>query len=349
MGVISGNPLRSDVFFWYFSGAIRTNMFRKFRRLFYTCFSMLIFLFGGALKAQSDYSWWNQQQNWNGITSWVDYMIMSPYYMGPNALPVPFQEKGKVGSEAYLRIYSDSYHQPGGNTQDLGGRLYIPFYKNVVALEMWGIIQEHYTMSEALAVEDRARHQHPEGFAAGDVYFATVIALPLPKHFPEMALRIGLRTASGNHLYDARYTDTPGYFFDLSAGKDLRINLHSFIRIYGMFGFYSWQTNLSSYHQDDAELYGIGMDYTFGKNTIGTRLAGYHGYVGNHALVIINQQKPVPFNDRPVVLRLEYTHKWRWFQAGLRYQDGLNDFQSQGWRLWMSYAFPAIKINRDGG
>ena len=318
----------------------------KIRRLFYVSFFVFVSLCGEGLKAQSDYTWWNQQQNWNGVTSWVDYMIMSPYYMGPNALPVPFQEKGKVGSEAYFRIYSDYYNQPGGNTQDLGGKLYLPFYRNVVALEIWGIAQEHYTMSEALAIKDRARHRHPEGFAAGDVYFATVIALPLPENFPDVALRIGLRTASGNHLYDARYTDTPGYFFDLSAGKDFHFSKYSFIRIYGMLGFYSWQTNLSTYHQDDAELYGLGMDYTFRKNTLSADLAGYHGYVGNHKLIIINELTPVPFKDRPMVLRLEYTHKWKSIQAGLRYQDGLNDFSSQGLRLWVSYSFQMIKMRK---
>ena len=318
----------------------------KIQHLFYGFLFAFLTLFGKELQAQTDYSWWNTQQNWNGFTSWVDYMILSPYYLGPNALPVPFSEKGEVGAKAYFRIYSDWYHQAGGDTQDLGGKLYLPLVKNAVAFEMWGIFQEHYSMSETLAVENRARHQHPRGFAVGDVYFATVVALPLPENFPDVALRIGLRTASGNRLYEARYTDTPGYFFDLSAGKNLDLKQNSFIRFHAMLGFYSWQTNLSTYHQDDAFLYGAGMDYSFGKNTLSASLAGYSGYLGKRKTIIINELKPIPFNDRPMVFRVGYSHEWQSIQAGLRYQYGLYDFKDQSIRLWIGYSFPIIKMGK---
>ena len=284
-----------------------------------------------------DYSWWNTHQNWDGVTTWDNYMIFSPAYFGPNALPVPFSEKGKVQNRIFIRFYTDAHFHPGDKTQDVGGRLYVPVINGVIAVEAWGIIQEHYQMTEEEAIKRRIRNQKAGGFAVGDAYFATVFNILKNRKFPDMAFRIGLRTASGGKLDDARYTDAPGYFFDLSLGKDLDMGMKNHIRLYGMLGFYSWQTNLPNNRQDDAVLYGLGTDFHFGKNMLGVSMSGYSGYFGNRTLIIINPKKPVVFKDRPLVLRLKYTHWLGNWKLGVRYQSGLHDFQYQTVRLEISY------------
>ena len=284
-----------------------------------------------------DYSWWNQHQNWDGITAWDNYMIYSPDYLGPNALPVPFSEKGRVQNSPFIRFYADTYFHPGDKTQDIGGRLYVPIVNGVIAVEVWGIIQEHYQMTEEEAVKRRVRNQKAGGFAVGDAYFATVFNILKNRKFPDMAFRIGLRTASGGKLVDARYTDSPGYFFDLSLGKNLVLRTKNHVRLYGMLGFYSWQTNLTNNQQDDAILYGLGADFHLNKSMLGISLNGYSGYFGNDTLLIINPKKPVAFNDRPLVLRARFEQWLGNWKLGVRYQAGLHDFQYQSVRLEISY------------
>ncbi len=295
-----------------------------------------------------DYSWWNTHQQWDGVTAWNSYMIYSPSYFGPNALPVPFSEKGEVQNRIFIRFYADAHFHPGDKTQDIGGRLYVPVVNGVIALEAWGVLQEHYQMTEEEAIRRRVRNQKAGGYAVGDAYFAAVVNLLKGRKFPDMAFRIGLRTASGGKLEDARYTDSPGYFFDLSLGKNLPIGTRNHIRLHGMLGFYSWQTNLTNNQQDDAVLYGFGADFHLHKSILGLSMDGYSGYFGTDTLIIINPDKPVAFNDRPLVLRASFEHWLGNWKLGVRYQSGLHDFQYQTVRLEISYYLPEdfLKFNK---
>jgi len=299
----------------------------------------VIMFSAGSGQAQSDDAWWNQQQNWDGVTSWVSYMIYSPAYMGPNALPVPFSEKGIVGDRAYVRVYSDYYHQQGDVTYDGGIKLYVPVVPGKIAVEGWGVAMEHYRISESLSVERRARHQNPEGIASGDAYFATVISILKDKPL-DVALRIGLRTASGGKLSDARYTDAPGYFFDVSAGKQWFLSGKQSLRIHAMLGFYSWQTNMPDRRQDDAELFGVGVDYQVGTFKMETSVDGYSGYLGNKPIYIIDQSSPLAFRDRPIVFRFGISKTFHQWEAGMRYQAGLQDFEYKSVRVWIGYYLP---------
>ncbi len=68
-------------------------------------------------------------------------------------------------------------------------------------------------------LERRVRYLDGKGTANGDFYFSTIIQLLKKEKLPEVALRMACRTASGNNLGSARYTDAPGYFLDISLGK----------------------------------------------------------------------------------------------------------------------------------
>jgi hypothetical protein len=82
----------------------------------------------------------------------------------------------------------------------------------------------------------------------------------------------------------ARYTDAPGYHFDFSFGKFLSTDKKWKLAV--MAGFYVWQLNTSG--QDDAVLYGGGLEYNDKSWQYRLHCRGYSGYRNN--------------GDRPVIL-----------------------------------------------
>lgn len=290
--------------------------------------AIAFFMAVNGLRGQENFSWWNARQNWDGVTHWSNYMIFSPYYFGPNALNVPFMEKGKVGDRGEFSTYGDLWFSKGDRTQDVGSHLYLPVVSGLIALEAWGVDAEHYAIDTDRAIERRVRHEHAGGMTVGDIYFGAVLALVRNRKGPDVAFRFVLRTASGGALYDARYTDAPGYYFDLSAGKDFRLgtNKKNYFRVYGMLGFYSWQMNLNLYRQDDAVLFGVGGDFHLNHHVFTAGIAGYWGYLGKTEMVIVNPLKPVPYRDQPVVWRISWmVHRDRW-KLGLQLQGGIHDY-----------------------
>ncbi len=289
--------------------------------------------------SQDDATWWNETHHWDGITSWTQYIIYSPYYTGPNALPVPFSQKGRVKDRFELRMDLESHISKGDKTQDVFFDCYIPLVKSIIALEFYGVPVEHYKMDEPTVIERRVRNRSGEGFATGDIYFSTIIQVIKNQRIPDIALRMACKTASGSQLSDARNTDAPGYFFDLSLGKDVMFTdkfIHR-IRIHGMIGFYSWQMNLPENRQNDAILFGAGLDLNFSRFYLNNSLDGYLGYFGNELVIVGDKEEPVSFRDRPIVYRLDIMKQTDHFDFGLGYQVGLNDFIYQSFKASLIY------------
>jgi hypothetical protein len=291
--------------------------------------------------SQDDATWWNETHHWDGITSWTQYIIYSPYYMGPNALPVPFSQKGRVKNQLELRMDLESHFSKGDKTQDVFLECYLPLVKNKIALEFYGTPFEHYNMDEHAVIERRARNRSGDGFATGDFYFSTIIQVIKNKKMPDVSLRMACKTASGSKLSDARNTDAPGYFFDLSLGKDVLLTdkfIHK-IRIHGMIGFYSWQMNLPENRQNDAILFGAGLDLQFPGFYLNNSLDGYFGYFGNELVIVGDKEELMPFRDRPIVYRLDLLKQTDHFDFGLGYQLGLSDFIYQSFKVSLVYHF----------
>jgi hypothetical protein len=63
-------------------------------------FTFLLFFFVTCtlcpLTAQENFSWWNELHNWDGLSPWEGYLIVSPDFFGPNALPVPKLQNGRI-------------------------------------------------------------------------------------------------------------------------------------------------------------------------------------------------------------------------------------------------------------
>jgi hypothetical protein len=291
--------------------------------------------------SQNDDAWWNEIHHWDGVTHWSDYIIYSPFYLGPNALSVPYSQKGLVKSNGEFEMDFNFHWSKGDKTKNLFLSLYLPVVRNVIAFEFYGVPAEWYNIDEVTVIERRGRNRSGNGWAVGDFYFSTVIQLIKEKKIPDIALRMACRTASGSKLSDARFTDAPGYFFDLSYGKDVYFNNNKShkMRIHAMAGFYSWQMNLPDNRQNDAILYGFGVDYLFEDLHLTNAIEGYSGYFGNTDVFPGNKDIAVIFNDRPLLYRFEAIQYVNMIGINLCFQSGLNDFSYQSISIGITYRF----------
>lgn len=264
-----------------------------------------------SLNGQVDYSWWNEINNWDGVTPWDQYIIKSPGFMGPNALPVPEMKTGRLSDKTSIRLFTDLHYSNGDNTQDFFSSLYLPLAGNKAGLELYGVMVEHYKMDIKTRDQRHSRDFDAKGFSVGDLNIATLITLTRDhSKLPDMIIRIAFRIPSGSNLRGARFTDAPGYHFDLLLSKKLTENFE----ITGMTGFYSWQLNYNTdrvlYHQNDAFLYGAGLIFSKKRIKIEGCIAGYAGYVN--------------IKDSPLVLRLKSELAVGKIKGVLSLQQGVN-------------------------
>ncbi len=278
----------------------------------YTLFALFILVYGFA-NAQEDYSWWNETHGWEtGMPGWRNWIKMSPAYLGPNALPVPEVKKGFISNETEIEITASYHFHSGDPTQDLSGRAFIPFADGKIAIEMYGVIFEHYDYTQEIRDERVSRDKDGKGTAIGDFYFTTLIQLSKNRKFPNTMLRAALKTASGTNLKAVRYADEPGYFFDLSFSKDFGGGEQLLFRPFAMAGFYSWQTNDELRLQNDALLYGAGADFEKSTWRFTSSLSGYYGYKSN--------------GDQPMQLNFDLRKDYNDVAFKIQYQHGLHDW-----------------------
>lgn len=289
---------------------------------------LLLLLTGHILQAQ-DYSWWNSKHNWDGYTPWSDYLIMSPGFMGPNALPVPEVRKGKLPKERSFELAMDGHYSKGDQTANLFAELFFPLFSDRVGLGINYVPVEIYKTDTLTRDVRRSREYDAAGISFGDVYFTTYIHLVRERdRTPDVMVAVTLKTASGTRFEAARHTDAPGYSFDVSTGKTLykgegRLK---YVHGYAMLGFYVYQTNLENHMQNDAVQYGSGFELGLGRFQIEQQLAGYAGYLDN--------------GDRPMVYRLNLTWSGRSaLDLKLRFQKGFFDFPYTSVRISTQFHF----------
>jgi len=268
-----------------------------------------------------DYIWWNIKHGWEpGKPGWRNYMRITPGYLGPNALPVPDVKKGVVPLGTNLEIGFDYHFMEGDPTQDIFARYYHSFAEGKIALEVYGVIAEHYNMSDFIRDERIARDFDGKGFANGDLYFSTLVQLVKGRKFPDTMVRMAGKTAAGNQLEGARNTDSPGYFFDFSFSKSYagRNENNSFLP-YASFGFYSWQTNDEANLQNDAFMYGLGAEIKYMHCTISNSLSGYSGYKHER--------------DKPMIYTFDLNRQFKNKTFRIQYLHGLRDWTYQTVKL----------------
>lgn len=286
---------------------------------------LLIPLF--TLAQGEDYTWWNNINNWDNVSPWPTYLRLQPGAMGPNALPVQDLRNGSMDSNLNILVVGESHFAPNDFTANLFLKLNIPI-KNAVSLQIWWVPFEYYKTDTVVRDFRASRDKDAQGYATGDVYIGTVIPIVRNKEkFPDVLLGVNLKTASGTNLEGARFSDTPGYSFDLSIGKDVWKNKGWTLRSYAMGGFFAYQTFRDDYYQNDAFMWGIGADLKNLKWQFLAELTGYIGYLDEL--------------DKPVVGRLQVNRLFQKSALQLRIQQGNN-----------SYPFTSIhfgyKIQLDG-
>jgi hypothetical protein len=272
-----------------------------------------LFYFHSA-SAQIDYAWWNAKHNWDGFTHWSAYMKLVPAFMGPNALPVPEFSFPDIPTKPQLVTGVSTYLGKGDFTVDNNLKITIPL-KDIVKIDIWGVTAEYFKNDTITRDERIIRHYNSEGLAFGDVYFSTtVILISEQLHRPGLSFRFAFRTASGKDLAYARYTDTPGYFFDITAGKSLTLNSReNALRFYGMAGFYAWQTYDILHPQNDAFLYGIGLRWNPPRSfSIAADWSGYVGYMNS--------------GDRPMVFRSKILFPFTTSELFVGHVMGIHDY-----------------------
>lgn len=275
---------------------------------------LILFILPLLATSEEDYTWWNNLHGWKpGMPGWRSYLLISPGYMGPNALPVPEVKKGIVTSGNSVEFGMDFHFMKGDPTQDIFAKYYRSFAENRVAIEIYGVIVEHYAMSTSIRDVRFARDFDGKGFSTGDLYFSTLIQVIKGKKFPDTMFRMACRTASGNQLDAARYTDSPGYFFDFSFSKEYTSNTEKYSFLpFASVGFNSWQIYDDINVQDDAYMYGIGGEVKCSRWTFSNSLSGYSGYKKVH--------------DKPMVYTIDVNHSFKNQTIRLQYIHGLRDW-----------------------
>ncbi|MFY0653843.1 MAG: hypothetical protein JXQ96_17510 [Cyclobacteriaceae bacterium] len=269
--------------------------------------------------------WWSNLVGWDGVSHWSEYQIHSPAFLGPNALPVPNVSDGRVNNISALTMGGQAHFSDGDNTQNITLYLNYNFLKDVISIDLFFIPTEFFQMSHAKKEERNVYYRYYDvSNATGDAYLNTTFrVLNQEKNKIDMAIRIGLKTASGGNANPARFTDTPGYYFDTSIGKAIGSDQNW--RPYAMLGFYSWETNDDTLPQNDALMYGFGLEYLKNGISIKNELTGYNGYKKN--------------GDKPSVYRLTFSKELTRLVIGAKYQHGLRDYDYKTFEASLGYKF----------
>ena len=258
------------------------------------------------------YDRWAQVVGWDGITHWSRYMISMPAYQGPNSLPVPAIGNGSIDSNFSIAAISQFHFSSGDNTQNINLTANYCLVKDKISFDVAWVPYELYTMSTAIKEK---RHVFSQFFddkeATGEVQLATTIQV-LNKYRRDinLAVRIGYRFPCGSGFGAARYTDVPGYYFDASFGKKIG---QSPLKWIGMLGFYSWQIESIEHNQDDAFLFGSGLEWSQSALNVKSYVAGYLGYLKKSG-------------DKPIVFRMQVEKGFNKTSLLLGFQKGLHDF-----------------------
>lgn len=261
--------------------------------------------------------------------------LISPYYFGPNAFPIPDDLEGTTLNKMRLEIGADYFAgYQGDKTTDIYFKLTLPLFSERVNMSIWMPAKEWWTTTPERALTCRLNPERAlKGNLSGDVYISTDIwLLQAEKYGVDLAIRAAMKTASGGDFEFARYYDSPAYFFDASLSKAFGLGGEIFKELRFSFstGFLCWQTNNG--RQNDAVMYGFTANLRTKHFTFRESLAGYAGWESN-----IN--KGLKAGDRPFSLKSDIIYYYKNFEFLARFQHGLNDYPFNQFRIGLGYQF----------
>jgi hypothetical protein len=255
-----------------------------------------------SVKAQDD-SWRDEMQ----------YLRYSPRYFGPNAFPVPELRDGRIATRTEVELRGEYHAFEGDRTKDIYARLFVPVADGRAGLEVSYIFYEYYNMNATTVSERHAAGGYWDSGAHGDVVVSSFYRILQSAKWADITMEASLKTASGNRLVDARYTDAATYWFDVNIGRYICRNeaLNASLRVQGLLGFYCWMTNDMVHRQNDAVAYSLGFSGEYGHFSFSADAAGLYGYEDN--------------GDRPVQIRTKLNCEFRKNILSLRYKYGMKD------------------------
>jgi hypothetical protein len=182
---------------------------------------------------------------------------------------------------------------------------------------------EHFRLSHEIKSKRHVFHQfYYDNEATGDIQLNTNIQIFNKwRKDIHLVLRMGYRFPAGSGFGLARTSDGPGYYFNLSFGKPFK---HSSLKWLGMAGFYAWQMISDRHNQNDAFLFGSGLEWNKKNTILQTYAAGYLGYLEKSG-------------DKPIVFRTSLEQKLRRHSLLFGFQQGLKDFDYTSFELGMKY------------
>lgn len=263
-------------------------------------------------------------------------------YFGPNALPVIDMLDGRTDSMLRAEIAAD-WHKGnyGDHTASAFIRLKIPLFTRRVNLSVWWTAQEWYWSTTEKQNQSHINTNYPlNGHATGDIFISTDIqCLYEGKWWPDIAVRIGMKTAPSADYEKGRFFDSPAYFLDANIGKSFALK-HSFfrsIRIAGNVGFLCWQTHTG--RQNDAVMYGAMLKLDTRLFNVAAIYGGYSGWEHD--------------GDRPMTIKAH----WGWcapltlskserktvFEPYLEYAYGIRDYPYHQLRVGLAWSIDVLK------
>jgi hypothetical protein len=278
-----------------------------------------------SLQAQT-FDWWQNNVNWDGATHWWKYLITSPAYFGPNAFTVPAMNNGSIDSVISLGASANFHFSKGDQTQNI--MLYGNYTtkQNTISVDAQFVPYERFSMSHEKKTERRVYYKnYYDNNTVGDVVVNTTIQL-FNKWRPRFhtALRIGIRMPSGGGQGAARYADVPSYWIDVGWALPFTSPEWKWM---GMAGFLVWQTNDDGdLRQNDAFLFGSGLEWNRSGMRVQGYCAGYLGYKNN--------------GDKPIVFRVNIEKSKKRNIYLFRLQQGVNDFDYFSMEAGLKYLFP---------
>jgi len=281
---------------------------------------LLAFSFPLSVVAQG-FSWWNDTHQWDGNTHWSSYLIVSPAFMGPNAFPIPFAERKNTKNELDLNF--NNHFNSGEKNWDFLTRFSYPLgEKASLRLSMNPI--EYFEMDSTIRDERIARDESPKGYASGDLLVEMNALLFENKH-SELLFNIGLKTASGSQFRNARYTDSPAYYFDLSFHHEKIISPDFKVDAGLLMGLYVWQTYMINNRQNDAILAAATLRLHYKDYCLQNDLRGFKGYLNN--------------GDQPLLYSIKLLRSWNSVQVSISQQYTLHDYPYNSLSLGINYRF----------
>ena len=248
---------------------------------------------------------------------------VAPAFFGPNALPIPDMSDGRVDEQLKLELAGDGYFGFNGDkTADLFARVSVPLFTRWANIALWMPVYEWYSQADGT------------GSGAGDVYIATNIQVLHNDWFktekacyiPQMTVRVGVKTASGEQFQRKRHFDSPGYFFDLAIGQTIPIRSIN-LRFAGSVGFLCWQTTEA--RQNDAVMYGLQAQLNHEYFSLQAEWGGYVGWER--------------YGDAPMSIKVRAAGHIKGFEPFAQYQYGIKDYPFHQIRVGLAYRLPILK------